>query len=124
MRRMSKKRQREMRGRRLAVEDVVDRDGGCVAAARWFVVDGVDIDAGPCFGRLTAHELRKRSQGGDPRDVWNCSCLCSGHNSWVEDEPAEAHALGLVVRGGESVADARARQKAAGVVGRGGVWWT
>lgn len=67
----------------------------------------------PCFGRrATPHHLRK------PGRSWaldNLVVLCARHNEWVEDEPNAAHALGLVVRRGETVDDAWRRLAAAGL---------
>lgn len=85
---VSKKRKAETGARRATVAAVVARDGGCVAAFRGA--------PGACIGPLTAHEVVKRSQGGSHLDPSNCVALCWGHNSWVEDHPAQARALGLV----------------------------
>jgi hypothetical protein len=70
---------------------------------------------GPCGGRWrTPHHLRKEGQGG----TWaheNIVTLCSAHNRWVEDEPDHAHALGLVIRAGESYTDAWAAMRRASI---------
>ena len=69
---------------------VFARDGHCVL---------LDLDPDHrCFGRrLTYHHLWKDGQGG-PYSEENGVTLCAGGNSWVEDEPKKAEALGLVVR--------------------------
>ena len=75
-------------------EAVFQRDGGCMLA--WLKRDHV------CSGaRMTPHHLRKASaqKGGYTEE--NLVTLCAGANSYVEDFPDEAHALGLVIRSGE-----------------------
>lgn len=65
-----------------------------------------------CFGRLEAHHIKKASAGGS----WtpdNLLTLCSQANNWVEMEPNRAHALGLVIRAGETPEDAAARRAVA-----------
>lgn len=89
LRPMSKKRAKEMRRNALVREAVFQRDGYRCQAPAGF--------AGSCFGPLTFHHLLKASQGGD-YTVTNGLTLCAHHNGAVEDHPAEAHALGLVVR--------------------------
>lgn len=70
---------------------------------------------GKCAGQaLTPHHLCKAGQGG-PWSPENLVTLCSAHNRWVEDEPDHAHALGLVIRAGESYADAWAAMRRAGI---------
>lgn len=87
----SKSRIDELAGRRAIREQVFERDGGCVMRdGRW----------GKCFGEPTFHHLLKASQGGK-YTVENGICLCVGHNCKVEDEPAAAYALGLVVKSWE-----------------------
>ena len=49
----------------------------------------------PCFGPIAGHEILKRSRGGSITDMDNIMLACSMHNSWVEDNPDEAHRLGL-----------------------------
>jgi hypothetical protein len=87
---------------RASVQPVVDavlaRDGGCV-------LRGHQLSTGDCRGPDTPHHLRKAWRGWD----WtldNLVTLCAGHNGWVEDHPHEAHALGLVIRDGDTYADA------------------
>lgn len=90
------------------VEAVYRRDYGCVLAGY--------RAAGACVGSLTPHHLMKQSaqRGGWTLD--NIVAACVGHNTWVEDHPDEAHALGLVVRRGETTADAWDRMRAAGII--------
>lgn len=46
------------------------------------------------------HHLWKRGQGGPDIDE-NVLAACHWSNGWVEDHPALAHRLGLVVRAGD-----------------------
>lgn len=48
-----------------------------------------------CAGPLTPHHLKKASAGGS-YTADNLVSLCAYANGWVEDEPREARALGLV----------------------------
>lgn len=52
------------------------------------------------------HELRKRSAGGSLVNRNNLIPACIPCNGWVEDYPAVAHELGLVVREGDPEWDA------------------
>ena len=94
LRPMSRKRRRASAGRAEIRAAVFARDGQHCRLA------GV-TDAGRCFGGLTPHHIVKASQGG-PYTEENLVTLCSLHNSWVEDNPNHARALGLVRRGGLS----------------------
>lgn len=86
---VSARRRGQTTARRAVVAEVVARDGRCVPAFRGA--------PGPCTGPLTAHEVVKRSQMRDAHlDPANCLASCWGHNSWIEDHPADARALGLV----------------------------
>lgn len=89
-------RRRAVRSARAAVAaQVFARDGGCVlSGGRWGRFPA-------CFGRLTVHHVRKASQGGSYTAA-NLVALCVHHNDAVEDWPAEAHALGLVVKSWEA----------------------
>lgn len=89
--RVSKRRAGQTAERRRVVEQVIARDRVCIPAA---------VGApGRCIGPLTAHELVKRSQMRDAHlDPANCVASCWYHNSWVEDHPNDARALGLVKR--------------------------
>lgn len=88
---VSSRRKGQASARRAVVAEVVARDGGrCVPAFRGA--------PGACSGPLTAHELTKRSQMRDAHlDASNCVASCWFHNGWIEDHPADARALGLVV---------------------------
>lgn len=96
------------RAERVAVREfVARRDGHCVLAGYPYHVS--------CFGPSTPHHLRKASQGGG-YDRVNIVALCAAGNTWVEDNPDAAHALGLVVRRGDTLDDAWDRLAAAGLV--------
>lgn len=94
------------------VEAAGARDRGCILARA-----GLDDVFGQCFGRLTPHHLRKAWKGpGWTLD--NIVILCLGHNGRVEDHPDIAHEHGLVVREGETTADAWTRMAAHGIGAR------
>ena len=50
-----------------------------------------------CDGRLVAHHIVLRSQGGT-HAVENLATLCDEAHRWVHDHPAEARLLGLYGR--------------------------
>lgn len=109
---VSAKRRAEHKASRPVVALVFERDRGCLASRR------PDV-CGPCSGPLTPHHVRKDSQGG-AWDLDNLVSLCWAHNCvWVEGNPAEAHALGLVARRGEPITYAWERMRAAGLVDGG-----
>lgn len=55
-----------------------------------------------CRGRIEGlHELRKRSAGGSLVNPDNLVPACNPCNTWVEDNPDDAHVLGLVLRDGD-----------------------
>lgn len=83
------------------------RDGGCLLNQR-------PAYGGSCFGQPTVHHLRKASQGG-AYTADNLVTLCAHHNDWVEVHPTVAHAIGLVIRAGETASDARARRRLVGL---------
>lgn len=91
---------------RAATQAMLARDGHKCMLSNYGV--------GPCSGRLTPHHLRKQSQGYD-WSLPNLLTLCTLHNEWVERAPDVAYALGLVVRHGDSHADAWARMARRGV---------
>lgn len=72
---------------RVVKAQVRARDGRCLLDRH---------DPTGCYGRLTYHHLVKASAGGKVT-VENGVTLCVAHNGWVEDNPAEARRLGLVV---------------------------
>ena len=52
-----------------------------------------------CFGEINGHEILSRARAGrtdeNLLDMSGIILVCNHHNSWIEDNPAEAHALGL-----------------------------
>lgn len=90
---MSNKHRAELEPRRDVRLQLNARDGGRCRLEQV-------AEAGPCAGPATPHHLRKAGQGGE-YDVDNLVTLCARHNTWVEDHPDAAHALGLVVRRGD-----------------------
>lgn len=52
-----------------------------------------------CFGDVNGHEILSRARAGrtdkNLLDTDGIILVCNHHNSWIEDFPAEAHALGL-----------------------------
>lgn len=88
MRRVSKKRLKEIRTHARIRQRVFDRDGGCVVAGIW----------DQCFGPLTPHHLLKASQGGGYTEE-NLTTLCAHHNSMVEDHPGKAAGFNLIISG-------------------------
>lgn len=75
--------------RRKVRTEVFERDGYVCALVR--------LKQGHrCLGGLTPHHLRKASAGGS-YTADNLLTLCAFGNGWVEDNPAEARALGLVL---------------------------
>lgn len=91
--------------------EVEHRDGGCIVR---FVTGH---QHGTCFGPPTFHHLRKASAGGIVSHG-NGVCLCAGHNTRVEDHPAWAKRIGLVVNDAITPAEAWDRRVTAGLVVR------
>lgn len=90
----SKRREEEAAERTIIRERVFARD-------RW-TCRLVTLDASHrCGGPLTPHHVHKASQGGSYTED-NLVRLCAAGNTWVEDHPSEAHALGLVIRRGDN----------------------
>lgn len=87
MRAVSERRYSEFEVRAAIRAAVIERDGGCVLA--------LEPGVGNCQGRDTVHHILKEGQGG-PFTMENLVCLCWFHNGWVEDNPNEAEARGLV----------------------------
>ena len=63
-----------------------------------FTLAAMMTHAGPVNG----HEVLKRSRGGSITDMENVVLLCDWHNGWVEDNPREAHAMGLALHSWEA----------------------
>lgn len=84
---VSAKRKAEKPGRDLVRAAVFERDGWSCRIA--------PLVGTACFGVLTVHHLRKASAGGEYVEA-NLLTACASHNSFVEDEPKRARALGLV----------------------------
>lgn len=106
---ISPRKRRELRESRPVVQAVFDRDGACILRGHAAV-------AGPCFGGMTPHHLRKQSAERGGWSLDNLVTLCAGHNDgWVEDHPPVARRLGLVVTRGETTRDAWDRMVAAGL---------
>ncbi|MGH9249767.1 MAG: hypothetical protein ACRD0W_09675 [Acidimicrobiales bacterium] len=107
--RMSPKKRREIRESRSVVAQVLERDGGCVLRSR------PDL-AGPCFGEIHVHHLRKQSKRrGDWRHRAIVGC-CDHHNgTWIEGNPIEARRLGLVVSDGDILSEAWRRMRTYGL---------
>lgn len=79
MRAVSLKRQRARRSEQAVRDAVFARDGyRCVI---WY-----RSDFGPCGGPLTYHHRRKASAQGAYTEA-NGSCVCSRHNTAIEDHP-------------------------------------
>lgn len=90
MRQQSAKRRAEAPTRKEAVRRAIGP--GAVCALR------LPSESGGCYGGIVGHELVKRSQlRGAHLDARLIVALCSGHNSWVEDNPLEAQRLGVSI---------------------------
>lgn len=96
-----------------AVEDERTAALRDAVAARPCLLRGLLI-GGVCAGPGTPHHLHKAGAGG-PTTAANLVPLCAHHNTWCEDEPLAAQALGLVVRPGIDHAEAARRRMAAGI---------
>jgi hypothetical protein len=48
-----------------------------------------------CFGDVNGHEVLKRSRGGSVTDMTIVVLACQYHNDWVEENPRQAHRMGL-----------------------------
>lgn len=109
LRAKSKKRAKADRGKDPIRIAVFMRDGQCLLAK------GLTGAIHVCSGeRFTAHHLLKQSQGGDYSES-NLVTLCARGNTWVEDNPDLAWHLGLVVRAGETIEEAWAKMRKAGL---------
>lgn len=77
LRAQSKKRQRDAVIRRRLVAELLETYPWC---QRCFVERAVDC-----------HELKNRSQGGDPLDPTGIATLCRPCHTWVTEHPQKAH---------------------------------
>lgn len=89
IRRYSKRRESKRDERAALVEAVFRRDGhACVARTK---VPGVR-----CRPRLDPHEIIPRSAWRDGYLVMsNVVTVCEAHHDWIDNNPNEAHTLGL-----------------------------
>lgn len=113
MRAQSNDKARERAERRALVEaliaaDLTECQVGAVLmrALREGAVEGdtlpVEEACGACHMSMEGlHERRKRSAVGSLRTLVNLMPCCNPCNLWIEDHPAIAHQLGLVVRPGD-----------------------
>lgn len=107
LRSKSKKRAKADRGKDPIRQAVFARDRGCLLND-W-------PGAGPCFGERTPHHLQKNGQGGG-YEPSNLVQICAGHNGgWIEDHPIQANEIGLVVWAGETIEEAWAKMRKAGL---------
>lgn len=90
---MSRKRRREQAERRKAMLAAFGSDPLCRAQLK-----GCDVRASD------GHELKRRSQGGDPTDPAHVIPLCRPCHRWVTEHPREARALGLTRWSWEGIA--------------------
>lgn len=101
LRPMSKTRQSVMRRRSEALEAAFGPRDGWMCWFRENRLTGFPA----CYGELAGHEILKRSRAGSADenllDVSRIVILCSLHNSWVEDNPVQAHELGLALHAWE-----------------------
>lgn len=103
----SKKRAKADRGKESIREAVYERDGGCLLR-NW-------PNAGPCFGEQTPHHIHKSGQQGEYSES-NLVQICSSHNGgWIEGNPIAARELGLVVWAGDTIEEAWAKMRKAGL---------
>jgi hypothetical protein len=89
----SAKKRQQLAGEAEVKRMALTRDGGCVMrhlAGHRF--GGTTIP--PCFGRLEKDEVVSRARGGSPLELANVQILCALHNTWKEDHPELAIALG------------------------------
>jgi 5-methylcytosine-specific restriction endonuclease McrA len=84
---MSEKRRNEIPARAATRRNVIEQDGGCVAAEL--------VPTIGCRGGLEVDEVQARSAGGDYLNPADCQVLCHAHHAWKTTHPTEAHALGL-----------------------------
>lgn len=101
LKKRSEKRQRVMQDDRIPlIKQLVEAGFGCEIGP---VLEHYgEADARHCRGRIEGiHELRKRSDGGSLVNRDNLVPACNFCNGWVEDHPAKAREIGLVIRAGD-----------------------
>lgn len=88
--RESTRRRRERPLRAAVIAEVLERDGGCVGAAR--------VSQVSCSGHLAVHEVAQRSvvPGSHLRPDLAVT-LCEAHHAWVHHHIVEAREVGLIV---------------------------
>ncbi len=96
LKRISPKRQATLAARRSCVEQVIERDGGCVFG-RFFAAAGIPVVT-ECSGPLTAHEPAKRSHGADPTNPDEAVALCRRHHEFAHHNVRIAEGVGLLER--------------------------
>jgi hypothetical protein len=70
----------------------------------WHCVAAPLVPQVKCHGKLCAHHLWRRGQGG-PDVEWNLKSVCIAHHTWIHNEgAAEALALDLLRRRGQTEA--------------------
>lgn len=106
MRSRSKAKAREMATRSAETVAAIAAGQRCELGHLTTSADPAHRCAGTPGGR---HEIRKRSSGGSVTKPANLRWACNPCNGWVEDHPADAHALGLVARPGDPDWEALAR---------------
>lgn len=91
LRPVSPKRRKQASKRRACVKAVQARSGGRCEA----MLPG-------CSGRGDhVHELKRRSQGGDPHDPAGCINVCFNCHRRIHDAPGAAYDAGLLLRRNE-----------------------
>lgn len=101
----SAKRRADAERRAVVYLRALERDRGCLLRA---------LPGHECLGPLTPHHLRKASQGGafEPENIVT---LCALGNDEVEDHPAQAIEMGLVVNRFCDAEEAARRRRAWGL---------
>jgi len=89
---MSDRRKEVNKKRRVALEEHFGKREDWKCSVR-------DILPTMCWGEVNGHEILSRARAGrtdeNLLDVSGIILVCNHHNTWIEDNPEEAHALGL-----------------------------
>ena len=91
LRAQSSKRKQQQKKRRAVLQSLL-RDRGEICEAETTVCTVLPVDA---------HEVLRRSQGGDPTDPSNIILVCRECHEWIHSHPAKAYELGLLKRSWE-----------------------